>query len=504
MLSPEQQERIRRAYFIERLSMRQIARREGHARRTVEQVISHSLPRSPQPPHPRSAPVFGAFQAQVDALLERNDRLPKKQRLTSHKIFETIRAEGYAGCESRVRQYVAAWKQRHHPPEVYLPLTFEPGHDAQVDWGEALAIVSGVRQTIHLFVIRLCYSRRLFVMAFPTEKQSSFLLGHVHAFTHFGGVPARLSYDNLATAVKRSHDHTRTRTEHPTFIAFRSHYLFESHFCTPGQGHEKGGVESGVGFVRRNFLTPIPEVASFEELNALLLNRCIQDDQRTVARQTRTIGELWAEEQPVLRPLPPFAFPCCETVRARLNPYSQVTFETNRYSVPVTLGRRDVVIHAYPFQIEVVVDETVIARHPRCYGRHQDLLDPLHYLPLLEHRPGAFDYVQPIRTWRAAWPAAYHDLLASLRETWPDGRGVQEFVRILQLHQHYPADLIHRAIEDAMRYGCRHLDGVLYCLHQRLTPDPVPLDLSDRPDLATIGTQPIDVRRYEQLLNQSW
>src|SRR5947199_9386081 len=144
--------------------------------------------------------------------------------------------------------------------------------------------------------MRLCYSRRTFVMIFPSQNQESFLYGHVQAFHHFGGVPARISYDNLATAVKLAFDKKdkkKKRIENRTFVAFRSHYLFESHFCTPGAGWEKGQVEHGVGYGRRNALVPIPEAASFEDLNTLLVERCLHDDIRRVSRQPVSIVQAW-------------------------------------------------------------------------------------------------------------------------------------------------------------------------------------------------------------------
>ncbi|MFQ6101921.1 MAG: hypothetical protein ACE5OS_11910 [Anaerolineae bacterium] len=91
--------------------------------------------------------------------------------------------------------------------------------------------------------MRPCYSRKLFVRAFPTQKQEAFLEGHVMAFHHFQGVPQRIGYDSLKAAVLRILE-GRNRQEQQRFIVFRSHYLFESRFCTPGQGHEKGRVES--------------------------------------------------------------------------------------------------------------------------------------------------------------------------------------------------------------------------------------------------------------------
>ncbi len=510
MIIVEDYEAIRRAYYLEKKSIRQIAREQHHSRRTIRKAIGKVQPQPYQLRHPKPAPIFGSFQHRVDELLTTNKTLPPKQRYTTHKIYEVLVAESYQGSESRVKIYVAQWKKEHKPPDVFLPLDFEPGQDAQCDWGEAVAIVGGIRQIVQVFVLRLCYSRRTFVMTFPTQRQESFLFGHVQAFKHFGGVPVRISYDNLATAVKLAMEKKgkeRKRVENRTFVTFRSHYLFESHFCTPRAGWEKGQVESGVGFARRNYLVPIPEAASFEELNQLLLERCVQDDQRRVNRQTLTIGEAWEQEKSLLHPLPPFDYDCCELVTVRLNPYSQAMYKTNRYSVPVAKARREVTLKAYPFFIDIFDEKgDQLARHPRCYGKEQDIFDPLHYLSLLEQRPGAFDYAKPIKEWRKEWPQSYSKMLEILKEKWPEGRGVQEFIRILQLHKDYPADVIEQAIDQALSYGCVHLDGVLHCLHQLIEPEEpnTRLDLSDRPDLQNIGNQPVDISRYEKLLKYSW
>src|SRR5579875_506384 len=512
MLTPEERERVRRAYHIEGKSVREISRTIGHSREAISAALTDDPMVGYRLTNPRHAPVFGPFRERVDELLSQNAQLPRKQRYTSPKIFEILRAEGYQGCESRIRQHIAGWN-RTHKHEVFLPLEFDPGTDAQCDWGEAVAVINGERQTVQVFTMRLCYSRRTFVAAFPSQNQESFLYGHVLAFHHFRGVPHRISYDNLATAVKIAFDRRAKPGRPPgreqrAFQTFRSHYLFESHFCTVGinGAHEKGGVEHGVGFTRRQYLVPIPEVTSYEELNHLLLQRCLHDDERRVHRQPLAIGAAWQEEQPHLRPLPPFDYDCCEITTVRLTPYSQATYATNRYSVPVKRARREVTVKAYPFHVEILDGTTTLARHPRCYGSEQDLFDPFHYLALLEQRPGAFDYAIPLKAWRKDWPPSHHLLLHKLREKWPEGRGVQEFIRVLMLHQDYPSQLVEQAIEQALALGCVHLDGVEHCLHQLTEPvhQGAPLDLSGRPDLDTIGTQPIDLSRYDRLLKQSW
>jgi transposase len=509
MITVEKRAQIRQAYFVQEKSIRQIAREFKCSRETVRKAIASAEPSPYRLKEPRPAPVLGPYKARIEQLLTENKRLPRKQRYTGHKIYETLREEGYQGSESSVRRYVAQWRREQKRPAVYLPLEFDPGTDAQVDRGDGVAIIASQRVTAQLFIVRLCYSRRLFMMAFPAQKQEAFFCGHVHAFHHFQGVPQRLSYDNLKAAVQHVLE-GRNRQEQEAFIVFRSHYLFESHFCTPGQGHEKGGVEHAVGFGRRNFLVPIPEVASFEELNEHLLAQCLADDQRRVKGQTVTIGEAWEQERPYLRPLPEYDFDCCVTRPAVLTPYSQVIFETNRYSVPVDQAHRNLVIRAYPFRVDILHLDRVLARHPRCYEREQDIFDPLHYLPLLEQRPGAFAHAKPLRQWRKAWPPVYERLLSHLQEQWPNGRGIREFIRILKLHGEHPAERVKQAAAQALEYGCPHGDGVELCLRHLRSPEaPKPAAL-DPARYATEGTrwaamepQEIDLQRYDTLLERN-
>jgi transposase len=407
MLQVEERERIRRAYFNEDKSIRQIAREMGYSRSTVRKAIASTEMPKYTLRKPKPAPVLGPYKTQIDGTLEENQRLPKKQRYTSRRIYEIIREDGYEGSESTVRGYVSQERKRSKKRAVYLPLEFDPGMDAQADWGEGVVIMGGEETKVQLFTMRLNYSRKPFMMAFPCQKQEAFFAGHVAAFHHFGGVPRRISYDNLKTAVRRIFE-GRSRQEQEAFIVFRSHYLFESRFCTPGQGHEKGGVEHSVGYGRRNFMVPLPELSSFEELNALLLARCQAEDDRTVDRQPVSIGEAWEMERPYLLPLPGHDFACCITRPAKVNGYSQVTYETNRYSVPTDRAFEQVVIKAYLFHIEVIHLDEVLARHPRSYEREQDIFDPVHYLPLLAQRPGAFEHAKP-------GPAMARNLAESLR-----------------------------------------------------------------------------------------
>ena len=242
MIQVEEIEQIRRAYFIEGQSIRAIARHYRHGRRVIRRAIASAEPPEYQRQAPKTAPVLGPYQTRIDELLTESERQPRKQRYTARKIFHMLQNEGYPGSESTVRRYVSTQRQAQRQPEAFLPLEFDPGRDSQVDWGEAQVVVDDEPATAQVFVIRLNYSKTRFAIAYPHQQQDAFLDAHIQAFHFFGGVTRRITYDNLKTAVYKilaGHN----RQEQQTFIAFRSHYLFESRYCTPGQAHEKGGVE---------------------------------------------------------------------------------------------------------------------------------------------------------------------------------------------------------------------------------------------------------------------
>jgi transposase len=497
MISVEDREQIRRAYFIEQKSLRQIASELHISRKTIAKALASAEADVYTLKKPRPAPMLDPVRSRIDELLAENEKLPPKQRYTGHLICQELQKTGYQGSEPTVRRYIAQQRREKRRPKVYLPLEFDPATDAQADWGEAVVEIAGERITVQVFYMRLCYSRKLFMMAFPAQNQEAFFEGHVRAFHYFGGVPHRITYDNLKAAVQKILE-GRTRQEQVAFVALRSHYLFASHFCTPGQGNQKGGVEHAVGFGRRNFLVPIPQVASFAALNALLLARCQEDDTRQVDGQPVTIGVAWALEQPRLRALPAKDYACCVSKPVVLTPYSQVEFASNRYSVPADKVEAHLTVKAYPLRVDILYGDDVLASHPRCYGKDQDIYDPLHYLPLLEQRPGALQHAKPVRRWRASWPPVYERLLAQLQT---EEDGLRAFVRILKLHQEYPAHLIEQAVGQALAYGCLHLDGIKLCLRQLMVPGLTvsALDLSAHPQLG-IAIELPDVRRYDQLL----
>ena len=493
MLTVEEIEAIRRAYYHAHKSVRAIAREQGHGRRVVREAIRRE---TPEPRRYRlrvrkRRPVLDPVSGVIDAWLVADQAAPRKQRHTAKRIHERLVAEyGFVGSDRQVRKYVQDWKAAHRSDAAgYVPLAYAPGLEAQCDWGEALVEVAGLEQTAQVFCMRLCYSLAAFVCVFPTARQECFFAGHVAAFAFFGAVPQRVAYDNLASAVARVLV-GRGRVEQETFVALRSHYLFESRFCQPGLegAHEKGLVEALVGYARRNFLVPVPRAESWAALNALLAERCLADQARTVAGRPASIAALLADERPHLTPLPRHAYPCCRTVAVRATRLGLVTFEHNRYSVPPRAAGRTLLLRAFAWEVEIGDGQGLLARHPRRYGRGEEQLDPRHYLGVLERKPGAFEQARPIQQWARSWPPAFGAYLTALRTARP-ADATRTFIRILQLGVRHGEAALAAALERALALGCWSAEGVEQLLRQAQEPTvpTVPVDLSAAPTLAPLA-----------------
>ncbi len=380
-----------------------------------------------------------------------------------------------------------------------IPLDHDPG-EAQVDWGEAHIYLDGRLTKVQMFCLRLCYSQRPFVMAFLRQSQEAFFGGHVAAFEELGGVPRMITYDNLTLAVKRVLTGSR-REEQREFVAFRSHYLFESNFCRPREAHEKGLVENLVGYARRNFLVPLPRVVSLEELDALLREHCQGSLGRRLQSRDQTVAEAWEEDRRHLLPLPPRHWPCCVIRPAKATLSCLVSFDGTRSWVPAAFAGRNVRVRAYTDRVEIAAAERVAASHRRSYQRGQDVLDPYHYVPALLRKPRAFHQARAVR--RYPWPRSFRGALAFLEERHPDGRGVKEFLRILALKEQVGERRLSEALELDLRYRCVGADAVRHLLHQMETTWQPPLPLDTVPLELNLKVPLRDLSQYNLLLSRA-
>lgn len=321
---------------------------------------------------------------------------------------------GYTGCERGVSGLVAQLKKKQ--PEVFLPLVFQPGEMAQVDWAEVTVNLGGQRRKVQLFCLVLNHSGALYCQAFERANQEAFFEGHTQAFQFLGGVPKAITYDNLTSAVKKILQ-GKNREENERFVTFRSAWLFDSRFCSPARGNEKGRVENMVKFAEHNFFVPVPVINSLDELNEQLEGCCKLYLSHTQARQSETVGARFRAEKTSLLPLPAYQPECCRILSLKANQSALVQFETNRYSVPAEYAYSNLWLKAFVGRVEITSQETVIAVHPRLTGRFQESIRFEHYRKALERKPGGLSHIRtpekellPAKTQRTAssgYPQVY-------------------------------------------------------------------------------------------------
>ena len=494
MFSVELYGRVRHACHIEGLSQREAARRFGIHRTTVRKMLTFSVPPGYRRTKPPSRPKLEAFTAIIDAILAADRASPPKQRHTAKRIFERLRAEhGFAGGYTIIKDYLR--EQHAGTQEVFVPLAHPPGH-AQVDFGEAVAVIGGVQQKIHFFCLDLPHSDAGFVKAYPAERIEAFLDGHNAAFAFLGGVPRSILYDNTRLAVGRIlGDGKRRRTR--TFAELQSHYLFLDRFGRPGKGNDKGKVEGLVGYARRNFLVPIPTFASFAELNAHLEQRCLKRLDHRVRGHAESIGERLERDLTALQPRPATPFDACDRRPGRVSSLALVRYDRNDYSVPTAYGHRPVLVRGYVDEVVIACGAEIIARHPRSYARGDFVFDPLHYLALLERKTGALDQAAPLQGWHL--PEAFATL-RRLLEARLGKAGKREYVQVLRLLEVFRLEDVHAAVREALRLGAIGFDAVKHLVLCRIERRPPKLDLTIYPYLPRVTVATTSAKAYLALL----
>jgi transposase len=449
-------ESIRREYEFGVGSIAGVARKLGVHRRLVREALASAVPAARKRPE-RARPTLGPLVEFIDEILLADRKAPRKQRYTAHRIFVRIRQERPESqvAEPTIRRYVRQRKAALGllTPEAFVPQAYAWGVEAQVDWYEASADLDGEREKCQVFTMRSMASGGAFHRAYPHATQQAFLEAHELAFAYFGGVFRRLRYDNLGSAVKRVLRGSR-REETQRFVAFRSHWRYEAEFCTPGEGHEKGGVEGEVGTFRRNHWVPVPQAWDLEDLNEQLLAACQADEGRLIAGHPQPVGAAMAIEREHLLPLVEEGFDLTEVSFSHVDALRRVRVRTNAYSVPLPPGTA-VQAKLSATTVAIWHEGSCVAQHPRCYGRGQEVLDLEHYLDVLAHKPGALAGSKPLAQWRqlGQWPASYDRFWQGLNERLGKAAGTKEMIGLLQVGRVYGQSALRAAIETALALG---------------------------------------------------
>jgi transposase len=485
---------IRRRVLVDGLSKRAACRAYDIHWDTLRKILEHPEPPGYRRTAPRPRPKLDPFLPVIYQILEDDTKAPRKQRHTARRIFERLRDEhGYTGGLTIVKETVAAWRTRS--AEVFVPLAHPPG-EAQVDFGTAVVVLDGQPTTMALFVMTLPYSDAIFVCAFPRECTEAFLEGHLRAFAFFGGVPRRISYDNSKIAVARITG-SRSRKVTDAFLRLKSHHLFESHFCLVRRPNEKGHVETLIGFARRSFLVPVPVVhGGFEALNADLQRRCREDLTRRLWGKSASKAELLDEERVALLPLPSEAFVAARVEPRGVDSLSLVSFDANQYSVPTEFAHHPVTVVASVDSVRILAGDRVAAVHARCWDRERVFYDPVHYLAVLERKPGALDFAAPLQGWEL--PVGFGILRRRLEAEF-DGAGTRQFIKVLRLLEWTSLGELTRAVERALELGTADADAVRLILeHHREQPVGL-FCLDGRPHLKAVAVPRPDLAAYMSL-----
>lgn len=463
---------IRHQVLVEGRSQRQVAKAFGISRLTVRKYMREAAPQRKET-GPRPRPVWDAVGPRIEALLAESAQWTGgKQRLTATRLHALLVAEGHQVGVTVVKDAVAEWKRQRR--EVFVPLTYRPGDLAEVDFFEVLVDIDGTRRKAWLFLMRLMYSGRDFAWIYERQDQTSFLDGHVRAFAHFDGVPARVAYDNLRAAVVRILV-GGTRTLTPRFAALASHYLLEACFCRPGEGHDKGGVESRGKAVRQQVLVPIPVGPTLAVINETLLAQMDArlDTQRDATGQT--IGARFAEEHRLFRRAPlPFAPEA--TTFATVTPRALVRLEGAYYSVPSRWAGLDLIVRIGATTVTIVGRDGTPIAHPRKrFGQRS--IDYRHYLSELARKPQAVRQVLPelLRDLGDPFPAMWDQLHSAHGPR----EAARHFARVLGQLETHGAAVVVPAFVAALATGTSLLLALTPARRplDRLGPDAVPTSL---------------------------
>lgn len=401
------QENIRRL-DSQGVPVREIARRLGVSRTSVAKYAEQQ-DFSPAPPLPLAragASVLTGFEHIIQRWLVEDQRRPRKQRHTAKRVFDRLVAEhGFNGTYSPVQRFVKKWTALNRTAgEGFTELVW-PAGTVQVDFGQAEAIIAGIRQVLHIFLVSFPFSNMRFVQAYRGETAECVCHGLRTVFEHIGAAPRHMVFDNATGIGNR----VGTRvTETKLFGAFKLHYRSESRYCNPYSGHEKGNVENAVGFLRRNFMVPEPEAATLEGLNKVLMDRCDTLATTVHYRKGLPLGELFAQDVAASLELPGIGFDAVRYESRKADKTGNVLIEGNTYAAGPSFHGRMLTV-GFGHEVVQILDEhsEPVRTFPRVFGRQAEtIIAPASLVPLLVTKPGAWSHsplralvTDPVRDW---------------------------------------------------------------------------------------------------------
>jgi len=487
MIPEDLEQQVLRLHYVEHWTVGTIARQLGIHHSTVARVLrEHGVPK-PVAVRPSMVDPFLPFL---------HDTLKEYPTIPASRLHAMVVDRGYPGGPDHFRSIIARIRPKK-AAEAYQRLRTLPGEEGQVDWAHFGTVQVGrATRRLSAFVVVLSWSRMPFVRFYFDQRMGSFLDGHVGAFDFFGGVPRRLLYDNLKSAVlERRRDAIRF---HPTLLALAAHYRFEPRPVAVARGNEKGRVERTIQYLRTSFW-PARTWSDLGDLNRQV-GRWIVDvagARRCPGDDTMTVEQAHNEERAKLLPLPQDPFPAHDRVEAKVGKQPYVRFDRNDYTVPHDRVRRVLTVLATPDTVQIVDGEDVVAEHPRSFDKRKQIEDPAH-LAALTAAKRAGRAQRGMDRLHHAVPATEQLLEGAARRGHNLGSAVAGLLRLLDT---WGAAALHDAVAEALKADALHVAAVGQALERRRqdegTPPPIPIELPDDPRVRNLHVQPHDLASYD-------
>ncbi len=492
MLNLETQAHIRHLFFAEHWKIGTIAQQLGVHPDAVRHAVKSDTFHQAQALRPCITDPYLEFIRET---------LKNYPQLRATRILQMVRDRGYTGSIVQLRRVVA--RLRPVRREAFLRLCLFPGEQAQADWAHFGEVrVGRARRRLSCFLITLSYSRSLYLEFFFDQTIENFLRGHVHAFQAWSGTPRITLYDNLKSVVlERRGDAIHF---HPRLLELCGHYHFLARPCAVRAGNQKGRIERAIRYVRESFWAGRP-FSTLEECNrqALLWRDQIAHQRPWPGDDSRTVAQVFEQEQPRLLPLPEHPFPT-DLVRAvHSDKTIYIRFDLNDYSIPPHAVGRPLTLVASDSEVRILDGTQELACHRRSYDRRQLLLDPAHQQELLQEKRKARGSTPGGRLEQAVPESG-----ALLEAAFARGESAgSQTAQLLKLLDNYGSAELRDAIREALEHGTPRVSSVAFLLrkHQRSRERRalVPVDLSQHPELAALNMQPQNLEVYDELAKQN-